>query len=94
MLHRKLTCTGIALVGALITWSVSAQNQAPAPVQAPYPPGGGRVYFAPNLGIYYRLVPYYGSGYNPVTGNYDPSNPPGGALRSPGSGTGTRSRVV
>ena len=83
MLHRKLTWTGIALVGALITWSVSAQYQAPAPAQAPYPPDGGRVYFAQNLGIYYRLVPYYGSGYNPITGNYDPSNPPGGGDGAP-----------
>jgi hypothetical protein len=81
MLRRKFAWISLALAGALMAWFASAQQyQAPKAAQAPYPGSGGTEYFAPNLGVYYRLVPYnaYSNNFNPVTGNYDPSHPPGG----------------
>ena len=80
MIRRKSAWAGIALASALVGWSVSAQQYpAQAPVAQYVPPqAGGAEFYSAQLGIYYRFVPYntFG-GVNPVTGNYDPSNPPG-----------------
>lgn len=85
MMPWKSVGLGAVALGVMISWSVSAQ-QRQAPIYMPQGGGGAGVeYFAPNLGIYYRLVPYGvgGGAYNPTTGNYDPSNPPGGVYQAP-----------
>ena len=84
MSRRILACLGIVSIAGLITWSVSAQQY-----QAPYPQGGVAELFAANLGIYYRIVPYSasGGGFNPATGNYDPSNPPSSGYPAPYPGS-------
>ena len=92
MFRWKLVGSGAGALVGLVVWSAVAQypqGRAPAPAVGQYPQaraqvyapqaGGGGEFFAPNLGVYYRLVPYNaGGGYVSPGGNYDPANPPGG----------------
>ncbi len=91
---------GLLLAGLCLPAQALAQGQGPAPVaqaaayaQAPGAPAPVYERYAPNLGIWYRLVPYgngggyYGQGAGPVAaaaaapngdGAYNPNFPPGG----------------
>jgi hypothetical protein len=79
MFRHRLTLIIAAVALVTVGLTVRAQQfEAQQYEQViPNPGGGGGEHYAPNLGIYYQLVPYspYGGGYN--QGGYNPYSPPG-----------------
>ena len=73
MSRSKSAWLGVGLAVVVTGMTVSAQF-VQAPQQAPI----SNEFYAANLGIWYRLVPYsVGGGFTSGQGNYDPNSPPG-----------------